>query len=454
MKKYISKPKQMMSRSFLLILAFFTLNLSAQTITDEQKNELLPKVKLLLKDYERYSQFSADGVSLNVEYKKQFVALFELTLKYGVFNDISPSKKGIFPTAEKYLNFVETNYKQGLDVTIDIDNIKIVDVVFLGDSYSISVLVHKKAIGIFNDQGIIRFDDDLYFLFVSGVDEKGKPSSFRISGILTKEKYAQVNAKQKGIILGLGVNANYSKTKINSSTVSSSDLWKPSAGRAFSPGLDIVVMLNKRIGIGTGLRLSSYNSSFNIRNYNQTSDRMVTDIDGDKYNPVLQIPSLSQQSFVKSIDIPLILKFVAGKGKAKYYFDIGLIGSIISKSYFTLSGSSVKAGYYETLNVTLSDIPEYGFGSYSYNKEKKYVFLKKQATSLSGYTSIGILYQLSSNLLFKLGAGLSYGFTDLNVDSDNADNFINITSSSLNEKTSLRSAGIELGVFYLIPFKR
>ena len=191
MKKDISKLKQMISRSFLLILLFSAFNLSAQIITDEQKSELLPKVKSLLKDYEQYSQFSSDGVNLNNDYLIQFSRLFEPKTRDGIFNDITPTKKGTFATADQYVNFVKTNYQQGLDVVIDIDNIKIVDAKQVKGSYEFSVLVHKKITGIFNNQGIHRFNDNLYFSFIADIDEQGKPTNLRIKGILTKEKYAQ-----------------------------------------------------------------------------------------------------------------------------------------------------------------------------------------------------------------------------------------------------------------------
>ncbi len=451
MKKDISKLKQMMSRSFLLILVFFTLNLSAQIITDEQKNELLPKVKSLLKDYERYSQFSSDGINLNSDYLIQFSGLFEPKMRDGIFNDIIPTQKGTFPTADQYINFVKTNYQQGLDVVIDFDNIRIVDVKQVKGSYEVSVLVHKKVTGIFNNQGIHRFNDNLYFLFISGIDDQGKPTNLRINGILTKEKYAQSIAKGHGKAVLIGITGLFAQTKIASSSASSSDFMKIKAGGSIYPGIDLAAMITNGFGIGVGVRFSKYSSTFDISNYNKTSELLITDTDGDKYNPVLQISKLNQVSTIKSLDIPILLKFRGGKGKTKFYFDLGVIYSKISSSTFTLNGSAVRGGYYQSLNVILTDIPEYGFGTYTYKTDNEFK-LKLQSTNFSAYTSLGFLFQLSSRLSLKAGASLMYGITELKPDLSNADNYSNLIS--VESIKNLRANNVEIGLFYRIPFKR
>ena len=451
MENSISKLKQMKSRLLILILMIVTSNIYAQNLTEEQKNDILPRVQFLLKDYELINQFSSDGISLNDNYLKRFTLLFESPLKYGIYNDLSPAKKGAFSTVEQYVNFVKTNYQQGLDVTID--NVKIVDASITKNGYSIAVLARKKIAGIFNNQGIHRFNEDLYFILTSKVDGQGNPTQFMISGILTKDKFAQTYYKKNEGRINLGLVALVSQTNIYNNEISSSNIWKLTSGTVVYPGIDINFMLTKHFGIGAGLRLSSYNATYGISNYNKKSDRMMTDIDGDSYNPVLQIPSIEQQSFIKSYDIPVTLKFQFGKGKVRFYLDVGAIGSIISKSYFTIKGSSVKSGYYSSLNVTLTDIPEYGFGSYNYKNETNYELLKGKTTSFSGYTSLGFLFQISPSILFTVGAGMTYGLTDPNFDSNISENFINLTLPKPITGTTLRSTGVEMGVFYSIPSK-
>ena len=453
MKKDITKLKQIMSRSLLLILVLFTTTLSAQNLTEEQKNALLPKVKQLLKDYELYSQFSTDGVNLNNDYLVLFSAMFDPQMKHAIFNDLTPTKKGTFPSVDLYVDFVKTNYSQGLDVFMDIDGIQIEDAFLKKGSYMFSVKVHKRVTGVFNNQGIHRFNDDLYFTFSATSDEQGNPSNLKINGVLTIERYAQylINKKWSGI--SLGVTGLYSQSQIYGPAIYTSDVWKPASGSTIYPGFDLAIMFTNGFGIGTGVRLSSYSSSFAISSYNKTSVVTLTDKDNDKYKPVLNISALNEQIHIKSLDIPILLKFRGGKGKTKFYFDMGVIYSKISNGYFTLEGSSVKSGYYSGFNVTLSDIPEYDFGSFNYTTDKEYE-LKMGASSISGYTSLGLLFQLAPGLLFKVGGGLSYGLTDLKFDQENPNNYLNFTLSEPVQNTTLRSYGVEIGLLYRISFKR
>jgi len=450
MNKYITKLKQM-SRSILVILLLVTSNLYAQNLTDDQKNAFMPNIKRLLKDYEQYSQFTTDGIRLNNDYIIQFSTLFNRKIKNGIYNDITPTNKGIFHTVDEYVSFVRSNYPQGLDVTIDIDNIQIEEAYLKKTVFEITVKVHKKITGLFNNQKIHHFNDDLFFTLTATADAQGKPSDFKINGILNKSRYAQtiINRQGKGVFVG--ITGLYALTQIYSPMSFSSDILEAKSGNSFYPGIDLLVMFTNSFGLGTGIRFSSYKSSFNISSYNKTSDAVITDIDGDTYNPVLQINNLNQVSTVKSLDIPILLKFRGGKNKTKFYFDLGVIYTKISNATFTLTGNSVRKGYYSApYYVTLSDIPEYGFGSYTYRNDE--FNLMTESSTFSGYTSFGLMFQLPQNLLLKIGGSLTYGLSDLKPDNNNTDNYINLVSSKPVENTTLRAISIEMGIFYKIPF--
>lgn len=451
MKKHILKVKPRISRLLLVFfLGIIASNLFAQKLAEEQKKELLPKVQLLLKDYAQCSQFTTDGISLSNEYLKRFAALFDPISTDEIYNDLSPSKKGIFSSADQYVNFVKTNYQQGLDVSIETDNIQIVDAQLVKGNYFVTVLVHKKITGVFNNQKINRFNDKLYFLLSSSVDGQGNTSGFRINGILSVERYAQTIANKQSKAIYIGITGLYAQTKI-ASNASSNTFMKANTGSSIYPGFEVIAMFTKNIGVGVGVRLSKYSTTFDISNFDKKSEALIPDIDGDFYNPVLQISKLSQISTIKSLDIPLLLKIRGGKGKTKFYFDLGVVYSNISKSSFTLEGSSVRGGYYQSLNVTLTDIPEYGFGTYTYKSDNVFD-LKINTTQFSAYSSLGLTLQIVPSLSVKAGFSILYGITELNPDQTNPNDYSNLIS--IEPIKNLRANSFEIGLYYRIPFKR
>jgi len=453
MKKVITKPKQLLSRLILLIFVLFSVSLNAQDLTDEQKNALLPSIKQILKDYEKYSQFSVDGINLDKDYINKFSSLFDPIIKGGIFNDIIPAKKGTFITSYEYVNFVRTNYPQGLDVVMDIDNVKIENATLKKGVYAVTVKARKKVTGMFNNLKIHRFNDDLYFTFSASLNDQGTASNLKINGVLNKSKFAQTITNRQGRGIYMGISGLYAQTKIFSPMSFSNDNLEAKAGSAFYPGFEVVAMLTNGFGIGTGVRLSSYQSSFAINSYSKTSEAVITDKDGDTYNPVLQISKLNQLSTIKSLDIPILLKFRGGKNKTKFFLDIGVLYSKISSATFTLDGNTVRYGYYSEYKVILTDITEYGFGTYSYKADTEYE-LKTEETTMSGYASLGLMFQLSPSLLLKIGGGLTYGISDLKPDPNNSDNYINLVSKEPVKNTTLQANGVEIGLYYKIPFKR
>ncbi|MHC1703735.1 MAG: hypothetical protein AB9846_07490 [Tenuifilaceae bacterium] len=453
MKKVITKPKQLLSRLILLIFVLFSVSLNAQDLTEEQKNALLPSIKQILKDYEKYSQFSSDGINLYKEYINKFSSLFDPIIKGGIYNDIIPAGKGTFLTSYEYVSFVITNYPQGLDVAMDIDNIKIENAILKKGVYAVTVKVRKKVTGMFNNIKIHRFNDDLYFTFSASLNDQGTASNLKINGVLSKSKFAQTLTNKQGKGVYLGISGLYAQTKIYSPMSFDSDILDAKPGSSIYPGFDLVAMFTNGFGIGTGVRLSSYQSSFAIGSYSKTSEAIITDEDGDTYNPVLQISNLNQTSTIKSLDIPILLKFRGGKKKTKFYLDLGVIYSKISSATFTLDGNAVRSGYYTEYKAILTDITEYGFGSYNYNADSEYE-LKTEETTLSGYASLGLMFQLSQSLHLKIGGGLTYGISDLKPDPNNADNYINLVSKEPVKNTTLQANGVEIGLYYRIPSKR
>ena len=445
--------RNMLTRPVGLFLTAFLVfsNLTySQVITDEQKLNLETKIKLLMKDYAVFNQFSVDGVNISSDYAKQFIALFETPSKTGIFNDLAPTGKGTFQSPELYVNFVRQFYPQGLDITLDLDKLTVVETTTTKDGkFKIFTYINKRIVGIYNNQNLYKFNNDLCFVFTALPDGKGGFSSLKIDGVITKEKYAQniQNSKGKGIYLGVA--GMYSQTRINDVNISNSGIWNESMGTSIIPEFELTFMFTRGFGLGTGIRLSKYSTAFTINNYNQTSSSKITDEDGDTYNPVLQISELTDNRTISSTDIPILLKFRMGKAKTKFTLDLGVIYSMFSEASYTLNGAATRAGYYSEYNVILNDITEYGFGTFNYTEKDTYE-MTMPSSGLSGYAGIGLQFQLAPFMFLNIGTALTYGITPIGMNTDDSDNYFNYTLENPADKASLQLAGAKIGLTFKI----
>ncbi len=456
--KGINASKLSYRLSFLLLFFLFPLGLFSQELTEEQKQNLEVKIKLLLKDYELYNQFTTDGASLNSDYIKNFIALFESPSKTGYFNDLSPTGSGSFDTPELYVNFVRQFYRQGLDVTVNRDNINIVEIKLEKGKFKIFTYVSKKVIGIYNNQGINKFNKELCFIFTATTDEKGGFGNLKINGIVTKEQYASIVASRKGKGLYAGVGGMYTQTQIYDANIYNSGIWTAGMKSSINPQFDLNIMFTRGFGIGTGVRLAKYQTAFTLSGYNNMSDSQIKDEDGDTYQPVLSVGELIDTRTISSLDIPFMLKFRMGKGKVSFTLDMGVIYSMYSKANFNLEGSATRSGYYKDFNVTLEDIKELGFGTYNYGSGDSFD-MELPANGLSGYAGLGFLFQLSPKVLMKIGTGVIYGITPFGMNNISGDNFytnpdlkpsnyFNYTLAAPSNNTTIRSAGAEVGLIF------
>jgi len=442
----------------LFIILFFPLGLFAQELTEAQKQNLEVKIKLLLKDYELYNQFTTNGVNIDNEYIRQFYTLFETPSKTGYFNDLAPSGKGSFATPQLYTNFVVQFYKQGLDVTINRDQINIVDIKLEKGKFKIYTYISKKITGIYNNQGIYKFNNELCFIFTAMPDEKGEISNLKINGIITKDRYAQMLSAAKGKGLYAGIGGMYNQTQIFDDNLYKSGLWSAGMQSSINPQFDLNIMFTRGFGIGTGVRLTKYQTAFTLSGYNNLSEATIIDEDNDSYHPRLSIDELIDTRTIASLDIPFMLKFRMGKGKVSLTLDMGVIYSMYSEASFTLEGNATRSGYYPDFNAELQDIPELGFGTYNYSTDEVFE-MQLPESGLSGYAGLGFLFQLSPRVLMKIGTGVIYGITPFALNnlssetfydnpSTKPSNYLNYTLANPVNNATIRSAGAEIGLIF------
>jgi hypothetical protein len=438
------------SRIVLILLSILVCtNIIAQDTIGSRKTLLLTNVTELLNKYQQYGQFTKDGVQLDEQYIYEFSLLFDKYRFKGLYDDLSIDGKIKFNLPDDYIAYIRFFYPQGVDQAIDFENISILDSTLKEGFYNIIVKARKHLTGIHGAREIHRIDEELYFFIKVSMTDLENISRYKIFGILSREKYSKYIATSKSKGIYLGFTEGYDFTRIYNSSVYSSDIWSHSMVNTYKTTIDLTFQFTNSFGLGVGYSTSEYGTLFTINDYSQTSGAILTDVDGDKYNPVLQNLNLQENNTIKCYEIPFLIKTRAGIGIVKFNFNFGAVYSIVKESYYTLDGSSTIAGYYPQYYVTLRNIPEYGFGDFKYSSnEVKTMTLTEQL--ISAYASMGLSFNIGRSFLLKVGGRMNYGLTDIGFRKIRHSNDFNNTLAAPLGSTFLQSAGIELGLSYRI----
>lgn len=162
-------------------------------------------------------------------------------------------------------------------------------------------------------------------------------------------------------------------------------------------------------GLQTGLGLQSYNTLSTLNYLSTTPD--VIDAVGDSYEFRNNYKNWQEKQQALFIDIPIEAQY-------RHFFTskLGILASggmkisvPVHASYKTVGGEMVITGYYSKWNVLLSDLPQHGFGTYadSYGGN---ISLKPAYIAIA---DLGVLYKLSENLDFYIGAYINYGLNSV-----------------------------------------
>lgn len=208
--------------------------------------------------------------------------------------------------------------------------------------------------------------------------------------------------------------------------------------------------LTPKIGFQTGLGLQSYSAEGTV-NYLTTSSE--TDIMGDPFVLNTSYKNWKERQQAVFLDIPLEFQY-------RHFFNskIGLLASAgakiaipISTTYKTQSGSITTTGYYKKWNVTLSDLPQYGYTTPTKSFENDYPL----KNAYSAIADVGGLYKLSDKADLYVGGYINYGLNNiLKPDSKvvyQMDGTYNgLLASAQTDKVIPVSLGLKIGVYLSI----
>ncbi len=412
---------------------------------EDLKGLLKPQIVKILEQYQQYSQFTTDGEKIDTSYINKFLRLFVPTEATVVYNDLkfkgSVAEDYFSPSG--YAKYARINFTYGLDVSLpDYANFGYVSFVEKNGIYTITVKVTKKLAGVYKTEKIHKINTPLYFTLTASATQ-GNLTPLKISRISNEEGYRSFSASSKMKGLYLGLSSGMGKTKL----VNSFSYWTPEAQSNILKGLELSIYLSKGFGLGTGIFFGNYSTSYRFSPYIELDK--VSDPDGDSYRPQLTTNNLVETDKIRSIDIPVLLKFRTGNARTGLYFDLGIIYSKFSKASYSLEGSLTRKGYYDQWGVTLENIPVdgYDFETFNYpaDLEADDTQLAIPTSGVNVYGAFGLSFPLYQGLFLKIGANYTYGLTELPTTRTNHWVFLDSKNP-----IKIQSFGFEIGLSYKI----
>ncbi len=215
-------------------------------------------------------------------------------------------------------------------------------------------------------------------------------------------------------------------------------------------GANAFYELNEDMFVGSGFAMMTYGADATI-NYNYEAGTSSVDMDGDSYFLSADFNGVKEKYRMTTIEIPILFKYqrwvspdilLTGTTGPVFILPGGL------KSEF-VSGNLATSGYYPEWNLTIDDIPEYGFSSRTLSSDMPDYDLKPTF----GWTlQVGAEYYLAKRL--NLTATLYYqtGFGSVvDVQKDAvfmADPSVYNGSMYYSDKVTLSSVGIKVGLLF------
>lgn len=227
-------------------------------------------------------------------------------------------------------------------------------------------------------------------------------------------------------------------------------------GLGFNFDAGYFIRFRRYIGIGFGIGLSRYQTECSSDYFTTTLN--VTDIDGDSVNQNIEVNNLVQKTSLLYGDIPVFVEIGnPNTHQISFYVRLGAKFSFPLTYTFTSTGETTINGYYPEYYVLLHDIPELG-----YESNKSVVVTNDtelQNFSISMMVTAGVSIPISDYFILKVGANLNYGLTEISdekLPEGDVSYYLGNCNSLLMSpqgKTTIQSAGLEIGIIYILDSK-
>jgi hypothetical protein len=199
----------------------------------------------------------------------------------------------------------------------------------------------------------------------------------------------------------------------------------------FALKANYVYKFSNKLGIGTGVEYAKYKQNISINEQNSYTAFLV-DNTNSAFEYQVNTNGYQEKQDLSTLQIPLFLQFKTEiSPKAKFFTRAGV--KYVLPQSFKIEGTAntVKtSGYYPDVNLLITDLPEYGFGTQSnYTKSSTYETKNFLATSFE----VGIGFKFIKKTYLYTSIYLDHALSSV-IENSSANSFIGYSPIGLDNK--------------------
>ena len=193
-----------------------------------------------------------------------------------------------------------------------------------------------------------------------------------------------------------------------------------------------IYSFTNHIGIGTGLEFAQYNQEVYLSNSSSTQTNNEVDLSGSAFIYNVTTHNYKEKQTLHAVQIPLFLQYKMNINKGiDFNFRAGA-------KYFLPLNYKIKAtadyvngtGYYPDVNLTIDDLPEYGFGSLiNYSASGEY---QTKGIFMSSF-ELGFTFATGEKNALYTAFFLENGYGSI-LDQENNQSYIGYNATSVSDR--------------------
>lgn len=183
-------------------------------------------------------------------------------------------------------------------------------------------------------------------------------------------------------------------------------------------GIGYTYFFTSGFGIQTGLEYSIYNSKMKVPDMSESYLTWDNEFKNAEMRYSYNVENVEEKQHAGYLQIPLMANYrIKVSDNSMFYISAGgKVGFPVKKTYKHSVGEITTEGYYPSLDVTINDIPEQGFGTYQSLSSKGDMDLK---TSWLLSAETGMNWKLTESLSLYTGVYVDYGLNDVSKNYNN-----------------------------------
>lgn len=195
-----------------------------------------------------------------------------------------------------------------------------------------------------------------------------------------------------------------------------------------------IYSITDHIGIGTGLEFSQYRQQVSLSQASKTLSNFEIDPSGSAFVYNLTADNYKENQTLRALQIPLFLQYKTTINKGiDFNFRAGAKYFLPVKYKIDATASLVNGtAYYPDVNLDITNLPEYGFGSQSnYSASSEY---QTKGILMSSF-ELGFTFDMGAKNALYTAMFLENGYGSI-IDQDNNKSYIGYNPNSASDRKS------------------